>query len=134
MPTKKRRKQSRPMSAARRVRKAMSREAQAAYGEIQLGVKHLERSIAEIQHGLRQAEQKIEADARARIRELRKDSLAQLSVLKSKQREAARTLKSLGAVAGESWQTIKLSADSILADARTTAGSVVERFRDALRG
>ena len=67
MPTKKRTKPSATMSAARRARATMSREAQAAYGEIQQGVKQLEKSIAEIQRGVRRAEQKIEADARARI-------------------------------------------------------------------
>ena len=90
MPTRKPKKRSTAVSAAQRARAAMSREARAAYGEIQQGVKHLEKSITEIQQGLRRAEHKIEADARARIRELRKDARAQLGILESKQREAAR--------------------------------------------
>ena len=113
---------------------ALSREARAAYAEIQRGVKDLEKSMAEIQRGLRKAEQKIAADARLRIRELRKDANAQLGVLKTKQREAAHTLKKLSTAAGESWQDIKRSADSFLGDARATAASVVERFRSAFGG
>src|SRR5574341_1478594 len=109
---------------ARRTRTAMSREAQAAYGEIQKGVKHLEQSITEIRQGLRKAEQRIEADARLRIRELRKEAGSQLKVLQSKQHEAARTLKKLSAAAGESWRDVKKSADSVLADARAAAASV----------
>jgi len=112
----------------------LSREARAAYGEIQRGVQDLEKSMLEIQRGLRKAEQKIAADARIRIRELRKDAQAQLGVLKAKQREAAHTLKKLSAAAGESWQDIKRSADSFLGDARVTAASVVERFRSVFGG
>jgi len=109
-------------------------EAQAAYGEIRQGVKHLEKSIAEIQRGLRKAEHKIEADARARIRELRKDARAQLNLLKSNQSAAARSLKNLSAAGGESWREVKPSADSILADGRATAAAVADRFRSALGG
>ena len=112
----------------------LSREARAVYGEIQKGVKDLEKSIAEIQRGLRKAEQKVAADARARIRDLRKDARTQLEVLKAKRHDAARTLNKLSGAAGESWEEIKRSADSFLADARTTAASVVERFRSALGG
>ena len=60
----------------------------AARSEIKQGVKHLERSIGEIKKGLRKTEKVIEADARARIRSLRRDANTQLSVLKQKQREA----------------------------------------------
>ena len=134
MPTRKPKKRATALSAAQRARAAMSREARAAYGEIQQGVKHLEKSITEIRQGLRRAEHKIEADARARIRELRKDARAQLGILESKQREAARTLKKVSAAAGESWREIKQSADSLLGDARATATTVVERFRNALKG
>ena len=134
MPTRKPKKRSTAVSAAQRARAAMSREARAAYGEIQQGVKHLEKSIAEIQQGLRRAEHKIEADARTRIRELRKDARAQLGILESKQREVTRTLKKVSAAAGESWREIKQSADSLLGDARATATTVVARFRNALKG
>jgi hypothetical protein len=132
MPTKRLKTRSKTMSAARRARKALSREAQAAYAEVQQGVRDLEKSIGEVQRGLRRAEQKIEADARVRIRDLRKDAGAQLDVLKSKRREAARTLTSLSAAAGESWGDLKRSADSVLADAKATAALVVARFRSAL--
>jgi hypothetical protein len=134
MPTSKPKKRPTAVSAAQRARAAMSREARAAYGEIQQGVKHLEKSITEIQRGLRRAEHKIETDARARIRELRKDARAQLGILESKRREAARTLQKVSAAAGESWREIKQSADSLLGDARATATTVVERFRSALKG
>lgn len=120
------------MSTAERARAVMSREARAAYGEIQQGVRRLEKSIADIRREVSKAERKIEGAARARIRELRKDARAQLGVLQSRQREATRTLKKLSAAAGESWREIKESADSLLGDARETATSVAERFRRAL--
>jgi hypothetical protein len=115
-------------------RPALSGDAKAAYGEVQKGVNHLKRSIADARRGLRKAEQKIEADARARIRELRKEARVQLTALESRQREASRTLKTFSAAAGDSWREIKQSADSILADARATAMSVIERVRSALGG
>jgi hypothetical protein len=114
-----------------RAKRAMSPEAKAAYGEIKQGMGHLEKSIVEIQRGLRRAEQKIEGDARARVRELRKEGRAQLAALKAKQRDAARVLKNLSTAAGTSWQEVKQSADAILADARGTAASVYERLRSA---
>jgi hypothetical protein len=110
----------------------MSRDARAAYGEVQAGVKSLERAIVDIRRGVAKAEKQIEADARQRVRELRKDAQVQLGVLQSKQRDAVKTLKTLSAAAGGSWQDIKGSADSILADARATAASIVERFRGAV--
>jgi ElaB/YqjD/DUF883 family membrane-anchored ribosome-binding protein len=134
MATKPGKERPRSASAARRARKGMSREARAAYGEIQQGVKNLEKSITEIRRGVGKAERKIEADARARIRELRKDAAAQLALLKRKQRDAGRVLKRVSAAAGESWESIKQSADTILADARATATSVVERFRGVFGG
>jgi hypothetical protein len=116
----------------RRAQVAPSREERAAYGEVKQGVRHLERSIQEIQRGLRKAERQIEADARARIRELRREARTELGALKSKRREAARLLDNLSAAAGESWREVKASADGILADARTTAASVVNRIRAAI--
>lgn len=110
----------------------MSREAKAAYGEIASGVKHLEKSIVEIQKGLVRAEKKIERDARTKVRELRKDASAQLAGLKSRQREAGRVLKRLSAAADESWVEIKKSGDSILSDARKSANLVIKRFRQAI--
>jgi hypothetical protein len=110
----------------------MSSEARAAYAEVQTGVKSLERAIADIRRGVANAEKQIEAEARQRVRELRKEAQSQLGLLQAKQRDATRTLKSLSSAAGESWQDIKNSADSILADARATATSVVDRFRSAI--
>lgn len=120
-------------SARRTVKPAISRAEKAAYSEIKQGVKNLEKSIAEIQKGLRKAEQSIEADARSRIRELRKDARAQLVALKSKRRDVTRILQNLSAAAGGSWEEVKRSADGILADARATAASVIERFRRSLQ-
>ena len=131
MAAKTNRKSSRAKSTLGRAQKAMSPEAKAAYGEIKQGIGHLEKSIGEIQRGLRRAEQKIEADAHARVRELRKEGRAQLTALKAKQRDAARVLKNLSTAAGASWQEVKQSADAILADARGTAASVFERLRNA---
>jgi hypothetical protein len=127
-------KRSNAASAPRRAQKAMSREARALYAEVQQGVKHLEKSIGEIQRGLRKAEHKLETDARAKIRELRKDARTQLSVLKAKQRDAAGTLKRVSTAAGDSWVDIKGTVDSVLADARETATAAVKRFRNALGG
>ena len=104
------------------------------YAELQRGVRHLEGSIGEIQRGLRKAEAKIEADARARIRELRQDARTHLSVLKSKQRDAAGALKHVSTAAGDSWADIKRMVDSILVDARAAAAAAVQRFRSALGG
>jgi ABC-type transporter Mla subunit MlaD len=110
----------------------MSPEVKEAYVQLQSGVKSLGKSIAEIRQGLRKAERKIEADARARIRALRQDARTQLAALKSRRRDVTQTLKRLTAAAGGSWEDIKQSADAALADARTTAASVIERFRNAL--
>jgi hypothetical protein len=119
-------------TTASRARATMSREARAAYSEVQAGVKSLEKAIADIRRGVAKAEKQIEADARQRVRELRKEAHTQLGALQAKQKDAARTLKSLSTAAGESWQDIKSSADSILVDARTTAASIVERVRGAI--
>lgn len=97
--------------AAQRVQKAMSREARAACTAIQQGIKHLEQSIGEIERDLGKAEQKIEADARGRIRQLRKDAHTHVSVLKSKQREAATALKHVSTAASGSWEDIKHTVD-----------------------
>ena len=69
---------------------------------------------------------------RARVRELRTHARAQLAVLKSKRRDAGRAVKSLTTAAEVSWQEIKQSADAILADARGTAASIIDRLRTAI--
>jgi hypothetical protein len=113
-------------------RKALSPEVRAAYGEIKQGIGHLEKSIGEINRGLRAAERKIEADARARVRDIRTQGRAQLAALKAKQRDVGRMVKSLTTAAEVSWQEIKQSADAILADARGTAASIIDRLRTAV--
>jgi hypothetical protein len=121
-------------SAGRRGRASISREKRAAYGEIRQGVKHLEKSIGEIQKGMRKAERRIEADARARVREPRKDARTQLVVVKGRQREAIRILRSVSAAAEGSWQEVRRSADAILAEGRSVAASVIDRLRNVLTG
>ena len=131
---KKPQKGSKAKSAPQRLQTAMSREARATYAEIQQGIKHLEKSIGEIQRGLLKGEQKLEAEARTRIRQLRKEARTHMSVLKSKQREAAAALKRVSTTASGSWEEIKRTVDSVLTDARATATSVVDRFRSAFGG
>lgn len=111
----------------------MSPAGKAAYGDIKLGIQHVEKSIGEIQKGLRRAEKAIEADAKARVRQLRKDANAQLASIKGKRREAARLLKNLTAAAEGSWQDVKQSADQVIAEARATASSIADRLRTALQ-
>jgi hypothetical protein len=117
-----------PATMAARV----SRDAKLAYGEFASGIKHLEKSIGEIQKSFVRAEKTIERDARNKVRELRKEANAQLGALKSRQREAARVLKRLPAAADDSWKEIKKSGDSILTDARKSANLVIKRFRKAV--
>lgn len=107
-------------------------EMRAAYKEIEGGVRDLGKSITQIQQGLLKAERRIEADAKARIAALRRDAKTQLAGLRVHERDVSRTLKGLTVAAGESWQEMKHSADGILTEAKTTAASVIERFRAAL--
>ena len=116
----------------RRASATISREKRAARNQIQLGVKRLEKSISEIRTGLRKAERTIEADARARVQTLRKDARAQLTALKGRRRDVARILGKVSAAAEGSWQQVKQSADSILADAVNSAASLVERLKKTL--
>ena len=119
-------------SRAKRSLPKMPPEVKDAYEQLHSGVKGLGKSIAEIQRDLRRAERKIEADARARITELRRDGRTQLAALESRRGEVTRTLRRLAAAAGGSWRDVKESADVALAEARSTAASVIERFRNAL--
>jgi hypothetical protein len=110
----------------------MPPEVKAAYANVESGVKNLGKSIAEIQHGLRRAERQIEAEARARIRALRQDAREQLTGLQAKRREVTQTLGRIASAAEGSWQDLKQSADTILAEGRTMASSVIDRFRNAI--
>jgi predicted nucleic acid-binding Zn-ribbon protein len=129
----KRTQRRRAQSPGRRLKTAISREAQVAYTEVQTGVSNLEKSIADIRLRAARAERRVEADARRQIRELRGEARAQMKVLEARRREAARVLKKISVSAGESWRDAKRAADSILHEARTTAASVVDRFRRALK-
>ncbi len=119
-------------SRAKSSKPKLSPEARAAYGEIKQGIGHLEKSMREIQHGVRKAERKIEADARVRVRELKAHARTQLATLKAKRRDAGNAVRSLTTAAEVSWQEIKQSADAILADARGTAASIIDRLRTAM--
>ena len=122
------------MAAKRRkpTRPKLPPEVKAAYAEVQNGVRILGKSIAEIHQDLRKAERRIEADARVRIRALRDEAKTQLRGLEARRHEVVRTLKPLASAAEGSWRDVKQSADVLLAEARTTAASVIERFRRAL--
>ena len=115
------------------MRAAMSPAEKGAHDDVKRGIKHLEQSIGEVQRGLRKAERAIEADAKARIRTLRKEAKAQLAAIKAKRSEAARLMKNLSAAAEGSWEDMKRNADQALADARATASSVADRIRAALQ-
>ena len=119
-------------SRRRPARATVSREKRVATGEIRRGVKRLEKSISDIQRGMREAERRIEADARARIRRLRKDASARLTALRRRNRDVARILDRVSSAAEGSWQQVKRSADGILAEAVNSAASVVKRLKKAL--
>jgi hypothetical protein len=120
------------MAGIKRLRRSMPPEVKAAYANVESGVKSLGKSIAEIQKGLRRAERQIEADARGRIRALRQDAREQLAGLQTKRREATQTLGRIASAAEGSWQDLKQSADAVLAEGRTMASSVIDRFRNAI--
>ena len=117
-----------------RAQSVMSREARAAYVEVQRCVRQLDKSVTEIQRGVRRAEHQLEADARARIRELRRDAHVPLRALKVKQREAAATLKRVSNAAGGTWDDITRTVETFIAEARATATAAVSRFRTAVGG
>ena len=117
----------------RRGRRVSSPAEKAAYGEIRQGIRHVEKSIGEVRKGLRKAEKAIEADAKQRIRQLRKESRTQLVALQAKRKEAARLMKSLSAAAEDSWHDIRQSAEQVFAEARATASGISDRIRAALQ-
>jgi len=116
--------------ATRRV--ATPRREQAAQGQLERAVREIEKAIVDIQRGLASAERRIEKDARRRIRGLQREGRAQMRALEAKRREAARLLGRLSAAAGGSWEDISKTVQTMVGDARTTAGAVIERFRGAL--
>jgi hypothetical protein len=116
----------------RPARTASSREKRVATGEIRRGVRQLEKSIGQIQRGLRAAERQIEADARARIHKLRTDARAQITALRGRNREVARILDKVSSAAEGSWQQVKRSADVVLAEGVNRAAAIVKRLKQAL--
>jgi hypothetical protein len=90
------------------------------------------RSLAQIQAALRSTERKIEKDARERIRQLRKEAKKQAAVARGHQREAQRIIQRLSIAGEESWGDMKRAAYRAVADARTVADSLRDRFRRAL--
>ena len=125
------RRQSRPTRVASKP-VATPRGEQAAQGQLERGVREIEKAIADIQRGLARAERRIETDARQRIRGLQKDGRAQMRALEAKRREATRLLGRLSAAAGESWEDITNTVQTMVGEARTTAVAVVDRFRSVL--
>lgn len=115
-----------------RLGKKLSPAEKVAVGDIKQGIKHVERSIGEVQKGLRKAEKAITADAKARIRELRKEGRAQLTSLQAKRKQAAQLMKNLSAAAEDSWNEIRQSADQVLTDAKATGSNIADRLRAAL--
>lgn len=116
----------------RRSGQKLSPAEKASLSEIKQGVKHVEKSISEVQRGLRKAEKAIAADARTRIRELRKEGKAQLVGLRDKRKEAARLMKALSVAAEDSWSEVRAEADRILVDAKASATRIADRIRTAL--
>ena len=122
-------------SPARRAgRSALPPQVRRAHAEIERGVGGIDKAIQQIQRSLQQTERRIEADARARIRLLRKEAKTQVAKLRAQEKSVARTLKNLRGAAQGGWEDIKASADAMLAEATRTANGLVERFRSALKG
>ena len=119
-------------SRAKTPRTRMSPEAKAAYTQVAGGLRSLGKAITEIQQSFRDAERRIEADARRRIRALRHEANTQLRALEARRRDVARILRNLAAAAEGSWADIQQAGDSILAEARSTAAGIIERVRRAL--
>ena len=116
----------------KRRRNGTARAGRNFHGDVKKGVDRLAQSVDGIQVSLRHAEQKIEADARNRIRQLRKDARKQLTVLRGHKREADRIVKRLSTASQDSWGDLKRAAYRALADARTVADAMAERFRRAV--
>ncbi len=109
-----------------------ARSARHIHVDVEKGVNQLARSVDRIQVSLRRTEQKIEADARKRIGKLRKDARKQLAVLRGHKRDADRILTRLSTAGQGSWGDLKRAAYRALADARTVADAMADRFRRAV--
>ena len=101
--------------------------------DLQNRVEQLARSIEQVKVSLHRAEQKIEADARGRIRRLRAGAREQLLVLRVNEQEAMRILRRLSSsVANGSWADLERTADRALKVAGDIADSIIERCRRIL--
>jgi hypothetical protein len=131
MPKQARTKQARPAPPSGK-RAGSTQNAQAAQGQLAMAVREIEKAMGDIQRGLARAERRIEADARQRIRSLKKEGRAQMRALEGKRRDATRLLSRLSAAAGGSWDDVTHMVQATVTDARNTAVAVVDRFRGAL--
>ncbi len=131
MPKQVQSKRSRPARVTG-TRVAAPRKAQAAQGQLERGVREIEKVIADVQRGLARAERRIETDARQRMRALQKEGRAQMRALEAKRREATRLLGRLSAAAGGSLEDITKTVHTMVTDARTGAVAVIDRFRNVL--
>jgi hypothetical protein len=114
-------------------RRRRSRRIGAQRIDLQNGVARLARSIKQVEVSLHCAEQKIEADARDRIRQLRVGAREQLLVLRAYEHEAMRILRRLSSsVANGSWADLERTADGALKIAGDIADSIIERCRRIL--
>jgi hypothetical protein len=118
-------------------RRRPSRRIDAQRIDLQNGVEQLAQSIKEIEISLRRAEQKMEADARDRIRQLRTGAREQLLVLRGHEREAMGILMRLsgapnGSWADLEWADLERTADRALKDAGEIADCIIERCRRIL--
>lgn len=96
-------------------------------------VEQLAQSIAQIEVSVRRAEQRIEGDARDRIRQLRTEAREQLLVLRAYEREALRILVRLSdSVAIGSCADLERTADRALQVARDIADAIIQRCRRIL--
>jgi len=109
-----------------------SRDVRAGRVDVQKAVHQLTRSIEHIELSLRHAERKIEADARDRVQNLRREARAQLAVLHGHQRKASRLLTRLSTAADSSWGDLKTAARRALNDARKVSDAMIARFRRAV--
>ena len=88
------------------------------------GWRHVEKGVHQLT--------RIEAEARDRVRKLRKEARAQLAVLRGHQHEARHVLRRLSTAVDGSWSDLKGTAPRALDDARGVADSMIARFRRAV--
>lgn len=53
----------------------------------------------------------------------------ELDVLHTKQREAAKKIKELEDASGDTWEKVKVTADTVLDDLRTGIAQVISKFK-----